>query len=112
PVAGGREVLDAMADSPVWQGRSRTVEGEGVGLALGYWPGATNAAAAACRMSPDGSVQVLTGIVDMSGVTGGFQAIVAEALTIEPDLVQLVFLDSSSAPTSPGSGGSQITYAA
>ena len=112
PVAGGKEVLDAMAASPVWQGRSRTVDGEGVGLALGYWPGATNAAAAACRMSPDGSVQVMTGIVDMSGTTGGFQAIVAETLGIEPDLVQLVFLDSASAPTSPGSGGSQITYAA
>jgi CO/xanthine dehydrogenase Mo-binding subunit len=112
PVIGGGEVLDAMAASPVWHGRTRTVDDEGVGLALGYWPGATNAAAAACRMSPDGSVQVLTGIVDMSGVTGGFQAIVAEALGIEPDLVQLVFLDSSSAPASPGSGGSQITYAA
>ena len=112
PLVGGAEVLDAMAASPIWQGRSRQVEDEGVGLALGYWPGATNAAAAACRMSPDGSVQVMTGIVDMSGTTGGFQAIVADALGIEPDLVQLVFLDSSSAPTSPGSGGSQITYAA
>jgi CO/xanthine dehydrogenase Mo-binding subunit len=112
PVTGGAEVLDAMAASPVWQGRSRRAEDEGVGAALGYWPGATNAAAAACRMSPDGSVQVMTGIVDMSGVTGGFQAMVAEALTIDPDDVQLVFLDSSSAPTSPGSGGSQITYAA
>ncbi|HTK44349.1 MAG TPA: xanthine dehydrogenase family protein molybdopterin-binding subunit [Patescibacteria group bacterium] len=112
PMTGGAEVLEAMAASPVWQGRSRQHDGEGVGLALGYWPGATNAAAAACRMSPDGSVQVLTGIVDMSGVTGGFQAIVAETLGMDPDLVQLVFLDSSSAPTSPGSGGSQITYAA
>jgi CO/xanthine dehydrogenase Mo-binding subunit len=112
PVTGSQEVLDAMATSPVWKGRTRAVEGEGVGLALGYWPGATNAAAAACRMSPDGTVQVMTGIVDMSGVTGGFQAMVGDALGIEPDCVQLVFLDSSAAPTSPGSGGSQITYAA
>ena len=37
------------------------------GVALGYWPGATNPAAAACRMSPDGSVQVMTGVADMSG---------------------------------------------
>jgi CO/xanthine dehydrogenase Mo-binding subunit len=112
PATGGRDVLDAMAASPIWQARERVADGEGVGLALGYWPGATNAAAAACRMSPDGSVQVLTGIVDMSGVSGGFQAMVADVLGIEPDLVQLVFLDSSAAPTSPGSGGSQITYAA
>jgi CO/xanthine dehydrogenase Mo-binding subunit len=112
PETGGHEVLDAMATSPVWQSRSGVADGEGVGLALGYWPGATNAAAAACRMSPDGSVQVLTGIVDMSGVAGGFQAIVAEALGIEPDLVEIVAMDSSAAPMSPGSGGSTITYSA
>lgn len=112
PETGGQQVLDAMAASPVWQSRSKAVDGEGVGLALGYWPGATNPAAAACRMSPDGSVQVLTGIVDMSGVAGGFQAIVAETLGIEPDLVEIVALDSSSAPMSPGSGGSTITYSA
>ena len=112
PLTGGAEVLDAMAASPVWASRGDVADDEGVGLALAYWPGATNAAAAACRMSPDGSVQVLTGVVDMSGVTGGFQAIVAEELGIAPDNVQLVYLDSGSAPASPGSGGSQITYAA
>ena len=112
PATGGHEVLDAMAASPVWQGRGRQVDWEGVGLALGYWPGATNAAAAACRVSPDGSVQVMTGVVDMSGVAGGFQAIVAEELGIAPDLVQIVALDSSAAPASPGSGGSTVTYSA
>jgi CO/xanthine dehydrogenase Mo-binding subunit len=112
PEIGGQQVLDAMAASPVWQSRSKVAEDEGVGLALGYWPGATNAAAAACRMSPDGSVQVLTGIVDMSGVAGGFQAIVADVLGIEPELVEIVSMDSSAAPTSPGSGGSTVTYSA
>jgi CO/xanthine dehydrogenase Mo-binding subunit len=112
PEIGGHEVLDAMAKSPVWRARSKIADGEGVGLALAYWPGATNAAAAACRMSPDGSVQVLTGVVDMSGVSGGFQAIVAETLGIKPDLVEIVALDSSAAPNSPGSGGSTVTYSA
>jgi CO/xanthine dehydrogenase Mo-binding subunit len=94
PVTGGSEVLDAMAASPSGRtGRARA--GEGVGLALGYWPGATNAAAAACRMSADGSVQVMTGVGDMSGVAGGFQAIVADALGIEPDASS----SSSSTPT-------------
>ena len=112
PATGGAEVLDALSSSPVWQGRAEAGDGEGVGLALAYWPGATNAAAAACRMSPDGSVQVTTGVVDMSGVAGGFQAIVADVLGLDPDLVEIVALDSSSAPMSPGSGGSTITYSA
>jgi len=117
-------VLDALEASPVWRDRSIATDGadgtegadgidssaEGVGIALGYWPGATNAAAAACRMSPDGSVQVLTGIADMSGTGGGFQAIVADVLGIDPNLVDIVAVDSGSAPASPGSGGSTITY--
>jgi CO/xanthine dehydrogenase Mo-binding subunit len=119
---GGAEVLDAMERSSVWAGRldasarggadeeASTVDG--VGIALGYWPGATNAAAAACRMSPDGSVQVLTGVADMSGVAGGFQAIVADVMGVDPGLIQVETLDSGSAPASPGSGGSTITYSA
>jgi CO/xanthine dehydrogenase Mo-binding subunit len=83
-----------------------------VGVALGYWPGATNPAAAACRMSPDGSVQVMTGVADMSGVAGGFQALVADVFGIAPDLVDIQALDSFTAPASPGSGGSTITYSA
>ena len=112
PVHGAAEVLDALEASPVWKERAMAGDGEGVGVALAYWPGATNAAAAACKVSPDGSVQVLTGVADMSGVAGGFQAIVAEVLGIDPDDVQLVTLDTDAAPTSPGSGGSTITYSA
>ena len=106
------EVLDALAGSEVWRSRGSGGADEGVGLALGYWPGATNPAAAACRMSPDGSVQVMTGVADMSGVAGGFQAIVADVLGLAADLVQVQTLDSASAPASPGSGGSTITYSA
>ncbi|MEZ0239194.1 MAG: xanthine dehydrogenase family protein molybdopterin-binding subunit, partial [Chloroflexota bacterium] len=112
PAHGAAEVLDALAASPVWQGRETSVDGEGVGVAVAYWPGATNPAAAACKVSADGSVQVMTGVADMSGVAGGFQAIVADVLGIDPDLVQIVTLDSDAAPASPGSGGSTITYSA
>ena len=103
-----------MPSRPRRPGRAagRAAPDEGVGVALGYWPGATNPASAACRVSPDGSVQVMTGVADMSGVAGGFQAIVADALGIAPDAVQIVTLDSDGAPGSPGSGGSTITYSA
>ncbi|HSL98177.1 MAG TPA: xanthine dehydrogenase family protein molybdopterin-binding subunit [Candidatus Deferrimicrobiaceae bacterium] len=112
PRIGAGEVLDGLAASPLWQARGDVPSGEGVGVALGYWPGATGPAAAACRVSADGSVQVVTGIVDMSGVAGGFQALVAEVIGIDPSLVEIVTVDTDSAPPSPGSGGSQITYSA
>ncbi|HEY4226846.1 MAG TPA: xanthine dehydrogenase family protein molybdopterin-binding subunit [Candidatus Limnocylindrales bacterium] len=109
---GATEVLDALQATATWRERGNAATDEGVGVALGYWPGATNPASAACRVSPDGSVQVLTGVADMSGVAGGFQAIVADALGITPDDVQIVTVDSDAAPSSPGSGGSTITYSA
>ncbi|HJP88107.1 MAG TPA: xanthine dehydrogenase family protein molybdopterin-binding subunit [Candidatus Limnocylindrales bacterium] len=109
---GAAEVLDALHASPVWRDRASVGQDEGVGVALGYWPGATNSAAAACRVSPDGSIQVMTGIADMSGVAGGFQAIVADALGVKPDTVHIQLVDTDSAPSSPGSGGSTITYSA
>jgi CO/xanthine dehydrogenase Mo-binding subunit len=121
PGHGGAEVLDAVESSLLWRERRSDGAGlprgdspvvEGVGFALATWPGATNAAAAACRMSPDGSVQVLTGVADMSGTSGGFQAMVADVLGVDPDVVDVVALDSDGAPSSPGSGGSTITYSA
>ncbi|HYL41620.1 MAG TPA: molybdopterin cofactor-binding domain-containing protein, partial [Candidatus Binatus sp.] len=110
PRIGVAEVIDAVGASELWRSRDRVGPDEGVGLAIGYWPGANSAAAAACRVSSDGTVQVMTGAVDMSGVAGGFQAIVAEVLGIDPSSVGIETLDTDVAPTSPGSGGSTITY--
>jgi CO/xanthine dehydrogenase Mo-binding subunit len=61
-------------------------------------------------VSPDGSIQIITGAVDMSGVAGGFQAIVAGVLGVAPDAVSIEALDTSAAPPTPGSGGSTVTY--
>jgi CO/xanthine dehydrogenase Mo-binding subunit len=110
PRIGLIEVLDAVEASTLWRERDRVGPDEGIGLAVAYWPGANSAAAAACRVSSDGSVTVMTGAVDMSGVAGGFQAIVAEVLGIDPSAVVIETLDTATAPTSPGSGGSTITY--
>lgn len=113
PAMGLLEVIEALRATPLWRARASDVAaGEGTGVAVGYWPGSTDPASAVCRVSPDGSVQVVTGVVDMSGVAGGFQAIAAEVLGLDPAAVENVTLDTGSAPPSPGSGGSTITYSA
>ncbi|TAL05440.1 MAG: xanthine dehydrogenase family protein molybdopterin-binding subunit [Chloroflexota bacterium] len=106
------EVLDVIETRPSWAGRGSLPAGEGIGLSVGYWPGSKDPAAALCRLSPDGSVQVITGVVDMSGTNGAFQAIAAEVLGLPPDAIQVITLDTGSAPPSPGSGGSTVTYSA
>ncbi len=106
------EVLDAIEGRPLWQKRQRLPDWEGIGLAVGYWPGSKDPAAALCRISPDGSVQIITGVVDMSGTSGGFEAIAAEVLGMDPGDVQVITVGTDAAPTSPGSGGSTVTYSA
>jgi CO/xanthine dehydrogenase Mo-binding subunit len=109
---GTPEVLDALAVDDRWRTRDDVEPDEGVGLAIGWWPGSKAPASAICRVSADGSIQVVTGVVDMSGTSGAFQAIAAEVLGVGLNAVQVVMADTGSAPPSPGSGGSAITYGA
>jgi len=104
------EVLDALESTPAWRARRGLPAGHGVGVAVGSWPGATDSAAAICRISPNGTVQLVTGVVDMSGVAGGLAAIAAEILGLDPADVEHVAADTATAPPTPGSGGSVITY--
>ena len=112
PVTGARECLEGLRDHPIWQARSGLPAGEGVGLAIGVWPGSMEPAAATCRLESDGTINVITGVVDISGATSGLAVIAAEAFGVPVEAVTIVTADSSSAPRSPDSNGSAITYAA
>src|ERR1700738_2734988 len=57
--------------------------GEGVGVALGGWPGAIESAAAACRLNADGTLQVTLGVVDLTGTSTSFAMIAAEAFGLD-----------------------------
>jgi CO/xanthine dehydrogenase Mo-binding subunit len=107
---GTQEVLAALKEHPLWKNRASLPKGEGVGLSVGVWPGGKEPAAAMCRLEGDGTVTVITGVVDMSGVASGFATIAAEALGIHPSRVNIVASDTASAPRSPMSGGSVVTY--
>ncbi len=112
PPLGHREVLQAAAAHPLWQGRAGLPAGEGVGVALGVWPGGKEPAAALCRLNADGSLTITTGVVDMSGTTDAFAVIAAETFGVPVDMVDIVALDTDGAPQSPMSGGSVVTYSA
>ena len=108
---GAEEVLVALADHPLWRGRAELPPGEGVGVGVGLWPGGRQPAAAVCRLEPDGTLTVITGIVDMTGVATGFAAIAAEVFGLDPARVNVLAEDTATAPKSPMSGGSVVTYA-
>ena len=104
------ECLARIAAHPLWRERASLPDGEAVGVAAGAWPGGRQPAAAICRLEADGRVTVVTGVVDISGTMTGFATIAAEGLGIAADDVSVVTADTASAPRSPASGGSVITY--
>ena len=83
---------------------------EGIGVAIGWWPGGYEPAAAVCRLDADGRLTVITGAADMTGVETGFAAIAAEAFGVDASRVRVVNADTSSAPYAGTSGGSKVTY--
>ena len=110
PRIGVQECLQRLGEHPMWTGRTSLPAGEGVGLAIGVWRGSMEPAAATCRLEADGMLTVITGVVDMSGSATGFAAIAAETFGVPVGAVSIVSADTSSAPPSPSSNASAITY--
>ncbi len=111
PRIGAIECLEQLRAHPMWAGRRDLPPGEGVGLAIGVWLGAKQPAAAMCRLEPDGTITVITGVIDISGATSAFAAIAAETFGLPVEAVSIVTADTASAPPSPTSNASAITYA-
>lgn len=84
---------------------------EGIGLAAGGWPGATDAASAVCRLNGDGTLQITTGTVDLSGTNTTFALIAAEVFGLtNPEEVRVTTANTDHAPYVGGTGGSKVTY--
>ena len=109
-VFGAAECLERLREHPLWEGRGQLPDGEGVGVAVGWWPGGLEPAAASCRLDADGALTIITGAVDMSGTETGFQVIAAEAFGLAPERIRVVAGDTAQAGYAPVSGGSKITY--
>jgi CO/xanthine dehydrogenase Mo-binding subunit len=107
---GFRETLAAIGAHPLWQQRHELPQGEGIGLALGMFPGGKQGTGAICRMDSDGGLTVISGYVDMTGTDTSIATIAAEVFGTSADMVRVVAADTSSAPHSGVSGGSMVTY--
>ena len=126
PKIGLQACLEKLSQHPAWKNRHQrssdpSPQGaslgsrsdpdtlEGVGIAIGGWPGAFSPAGAVCRVDTDGTVRLHVGSVDISGVHSSLVLIAAEQLGVDPSAVQIVQGDTESGPYAPASGGSQVT---
>ncbi|MBI3997949.1 MAG: xanthine dehydrogenase family protein, partial [Armatimonadetes bacterium] len=108
PKMGLRQVLEALDAHPVR--RRPKAPGEGIGVAVGGWPGGIESASACIRANTDGTFEVVVGAIDITGTATTMGLIAAEILGVTPDKVRVVTADTSQAPYSGMSGGSKITY--
>ena len=81
------DVIEAAQKHPLYT--APKTDGEGVGVAVGGWGGAFGAAAALCRVEPDGSLTVQIGTVDISGSSTGLALLAAETFGVPLDKVQV-----------------------
>ncbi len=90
---GAIEVLQRIAEHPLWKNRAQwKASGKngrlrGTGLALGGWLGGLQPTGATVRLNPDGSLQVLTGQVDIAGTNIALAQIAASAYGVDVDRV-------------------------
>ena len=111
PRYGLEACLRELAMHPLWQRRDALPAGEGVGVAAGVWRNSAQPAAATCRLEPDGTLTVVTGVVDLAGSLTILGAIAAEAFGVPYDAVRVVVPSTDTAPPTPATSASGITYA-
>src|SRR5216117_4359051 len=113
---GGAEVLARIAEHPIWKSRNdwKASAGDGrlrgTGLALGGWLGGLQPTSATVRLNPDGSLNVLTGQVDIAGTNIALAQIAASAYGVDIDKVKITTGDTDVAPMTGLSAGSKTTY--
>src|SRR5262247_4690890 len=113
---GAVEVLTRIAEHPFWKDRAKwKASGKngrlrGTGLALGGWLGGLQPTGATVRLNPDGTLQVLTGQVDIAGTNIALAQIAASAYGLDVDKVKITTGDTDVAPVTGLSAGSKTVY--
>ncbi|MFS8534016.1 MAG: xanthine dehydrogenase family protein molybdopterin-binding subunit [Limnochordales bacterium] len=111
---GFREVLEAVRDHPHYRAPLPPKTGTyavGRGVAAGFWVGASLTSTVQLTFNPDGTVNLITGSVDLSGSRASLAMIVAEELGLEPHEVKPIVADTDTVGYTDVTGGSRTTYA-
>ncbi len=104
-----KETLKAVAEKADWWNRKKGPN-QGWGVAIGEWHHGAGPASAVVTLQEDGTVHILSGIVDMTGTDTGMAQIAAEVLGVDFEDVRVIHGDTDSVPYATGSGGSVVLF--
>jgi CO/xanthine dehydrogenase Mo-binding subunit len=106
---GFTAVLDAVKAHPHWKAPLK--EGQGRGLATGFWFNIGGESSAQVHVNEDGSVTAATGSPDIGGSRASIGMMVAEVLGVPADVVRTIVADTASIGFTHLTGGSRVTFA-
>jgi xanthine dehydrogenase molybdenum-binding subunit len=114
PRIGCKEVEEAMKAHPHYHTplEEPTVSGRrrGRGLAVAHRFNSGQMSSAAIHVNSNGTINLITGSVDLSGSRVSIAMQAAEALALRAEDVNPIVVDTDSSAFTAGSGGSRITY--
>ncbi len=106
---GFRDVLEAVRNSAHW--KAPKAQGQGRGLACGFWFNAGLSSSATVMLHVDGSAGVVTGNPDIGGTRAAQALMVAEELGIPVERVKATVADTDTAGYTEVTAGSRVCYA-
>lgn len=106
---GVKAVLQAVKNHPHWntplEGKNR-----GRGMAMGAWMGATLTSSSQVIVNVDGTVNIVTGQVDLTGTRTTMLQMVADMLQLPLEQISIRVGDTASTPYTDLSAGSRTTF--
>ncbi|MFN3975261.1 MAG: xanthine dehydrogenase family protein molybdopterin-binding subunit [Dehalococcoidia bacterium] len=106
---GVKAILQAIKSHPHWntplEGKNR-----GRGVALGAWMGAILTSSSQVIVNVDGTVNILTGQVDLTGTRTSMLQMVADLLQLPLERIAIRVGDTASTPYTDLSAGSRTTF--
>jgi CO/xanthine dehydrogenase Mo-binding subunit len=106
---GFTAVLDAVKSHPHWKAPLK--EGQGRGLAAGFWFNIGGESTAQVHVNEDGSVTAASGSPDIGGSRASIGMMVAEVLGVPATTVRTIVADTASIGFTHVTGGSRVTFA-
>jgi CO/xanthine dehydrogenase Mo-binding subunit len=106
---GFTAVLNAVKAHPHWKAPLK--QGQGRGLATGFWFNIGGESTAQVHVNEDGSVTAATGSPDIGGSRASIGMMVAEVLGVPATTVRTIVADTASIGFTHLTGGSRVTFA-
>lgn len=110
PTLALRSCIAALQRHPAYREPVDPEQGEGIGVAIGGLQTSVDQPAAICRLADDGKIEIVIGLIDISGAHTALAQVAADALGVPYESVRVILAASDVAPYAGATGGSKGIY--